>query len=119
MAVDARIQWCTADPPVLVWVDGYPVLVNVFISMPVDYQNLLHTTRATATVNGRIVTISIKGPAAPFTAHAEIWKLGSSAGDPGKIHAPGATVTITFPDVKTGGIPTVPTAASAVAQALR
>lgn len=95
----AWVEWCSNEPPVTVRVNGKPVTVNVYISVPVDEARLLHTAQVSAEVDGSTITVTVHGPQASFRAYGAIHRLGLSAGVPDVTYSPGETVRLTFYNV--------------------
>ena len=85
---------------VVVRVDGTPLAVNVRVQVRREDVALLHTARAIGAADGATVTVTLHGPAAPFKTDATIRRLNLHAGDPHALHAAGASVTLTFRDVR-------------------
>lgn len=93
-SAQAAAKWCETDPPVLVQTPEGPLLVNLFLSVPVESRAALREVAVAghydAAANAVVVSAAV--PGSVFRLRSEAYRLRAGFDDP-TIHAAGATAT--------------------------
>ncbi|HET7771676.1 MAG TPA: hypothetical protein VFN74_23085 [Chloroflexota bacterium] len=95
----AQVEWCDGDPPITVFINGRPVVVNVHVLVPKPDMALAPLAQIRGRVDGEKIIITVIGPPTQFKLWADVPALGRITGDLTKVFERGSKQELKFEKV--------------------